>query len=332
MTLTISSQPQAWQPETDEQRLLYYAGVGDCEGVQRMLDAGVDIDVTDGPRREVLRQFEGWYTWNCYQITPLNLACLQGMSEVVRVLLERAHKIDRGIITYLSLSYSIDYFTPDEGRNISLILQYHAVRNLELYQKALDRAINYGNLCAVRSVLKIACKEFGFDQKLHVLLLPFLHSDIANIVSEYHIGECPQLVDHLRINDYNLRHPLQKAIQATRNRHIDEGREPKQERREIVGLLLDSRANPCTFSDGTTALDLVIQWRSGVPQRIKKLILETPEAQKAMEEAERAKEEQEAERAKQEAERAKHVSGNTRSRKRLADGELVHAKPKARKK
>lgn len=324
MTLTISSQPQAWQPETDEQRLLYYAGVGDCEGVQRMLDAGVDLDVTDGPRREVLRQFEGWHTWNCYQITPLNLACLQGMSEVVRVLLERAHKIDRGIITYLSLSYSIDYFTPDEGRNISLILQYHAERNLKLYHKVLGRATNYGNLCAVRSVLKIACKEFGFDQKLHVLLLPFLHSDIANIVSEYHIGECPQLVDHPRID--NLKHPLQRAIQSARNmRYMSEGREPKQERWEIVGLLLDSRANPCTVSDGTTALDLVTQWRSGVPQRIKKLILETPEAQQAMKEAKRAKEEQEAQ-------RAGIVSSNTRSRKRLAGLQIGHNKLKTRKK
>lgn len=328
MGVTVSRQSleepsEKWQPTTDPQRLLYYAGIGDCEGVQRLLNAGVKSQVNDD--KDGFCGLMDHFKLKSFSGTALEIAIHQEKGEVIRLLFERASKIDGGIEHCRKiLSWPVEHLIAnadrDEGRKVSLIFHYCNAYNLQLNKRFLDSAVGYSSLFSLRAILKIASKEFGFDQRLHSVLLSFLHSDVAKIVTEYHIGECPQLVD---CSDKGFSYPLQKVIRSYQYQWCSPNRKAAQKKKKIVQLLLDSRANPCTVAYGTTALALATRKNSGVPRPIKKLIVEAAKAQQAKEEAERAK---------QEAERAKHVSSNTRSRKRLAAGELIYTEPKTRKK
>lgn len=284
----------------NDQRLIFYATKGDCAGVERMLDEGADIQA---------RAFAtvSWSSSDAsnpkiWLVTPLHLACIYGKSDAVQLLLEKIKKANREIdydldpIMNNPLSVAIRT-SIDTERSVSLLLQYDKKMDLPRLQSALHDSMHYKNVFAVRSILKFASKDF--DPKLQALLLSWLPKDLATIVVSYHIGECPQLVDQQADNANNYSPLGWSAILGNE---------------EIVKLLLDSRANPCTLASksllrnrafNTSVVGWIKKNLFDITPAIKKLILDAaPES---------------------------NVSHNTRSRKRKVVVALEHADPKRKK-
>lgn len=198
---------QSFIPENNEERLLWASATGDLETVEKMLNAGVDIETSDSTGK-VTRVFE---KEGPKEREPLHLACSRNQVEVARYLLERAKKEGRIIVHSSTTDNRLpltDAIISDSQECIQLLLdseqldiqawlpasnvRYCSTRN-RVVEHCVKRnpflfAISRTQEEVVAKMLHVLGKQAA-EKEIKPLLTPLLLPDLSRIVLQYHIGD-----------------------------------------------------------------------------------------------------------------------------------------------